>query len=84
MLSVSTPALEQLHSSLMSSNDDNKCFRIVPKDEATLTLRYMEYKDSDETFEMKGRTVLALPDALVPYCKDKNLDLGKDGNLELA
>lgn len=84
MLSVSEPALEQLHSSLLASSDTSKCFRIVPKDEATLTLRYMEFKDSDETFEMKGRTVLALPDALVPYCKDKNLDLGKDGGLQLA
>ena len=84
MLSVSTPALEQLHSSLLTSKDTDKCFRIVPKDEATLTLRYMEFKDSDETFDLKGRTVLALPDALVPYCKDKNLDIGEDGSLELA
>ena len=84
MLSVTTPALEQLHSSLLASADDNKCFRIVPKDEATLTLRYMEFEDSDTTFEMKGRTVLALPEILVPYCEDKNLDVGNDGGLELA
>lgn len=84
MLSVSTPALEQLHSSLLSSTDTSKCFRIVPRDEKTLTLRYMEFKDSDETFEMRGRTVLALPDALGPYCSDKNLDVGADGTLELA
>lgn len=84
MLSVSTPALEQLHSSLLSSTDTGKCFRIVPRDEATLTLRYMEFEDSDETFEVQGRTVLALPDALVPYCRDKNLDVGEDGKLELA
>ena len=84
MLSVSTPALEQLHSSLLSSTDTSKCFRIVPRDEKTLTLRYMEFKDSDKTFEMQGRTVLALPDALAPYCSDKNLDVGKNGNLELA
>ena len=84
MLSVSTPALEQLHSSLLSSTDTSKCFRIVPKDEATLTLKYMEFRDSDETFEMKGRTVLALPDALVPYCSDKNLDVSKDGHLQIV
>lgn len=84
MLSVSTPALEQLHSSLLSSTDTSKCFRIVPRDEATLTLRYMEFEDSDETFEVKGRTVLALPDMLVPYCRDKNLDVSEDGKLELA
>lgn len=84
MLSVSAPALEQLHTSLMSSADTSKCFRIVPKDEATLTLRYMEFEDSDETYDMKGRTVLALPAALVPYCKDKNLEVDGEGNLELA
>ncbi len=84
MLSVTTPALEQLHTSLMSSNDTSKCFRIVPKDEATLTLKYMEFEDSDKTFELKGRTVLALPEALVPYCTDKNLDVNSDGGLELA
>lgn len=84
MLSVSTPALEQLHSSLLASTDTSKCFRIVPRDEKTLTLRYMEFKETDKTFELKGRTVLALPDALEPYCSDKNLDIGKSGNLELA
>jgi len=84
MLSVSTPALEQLHSSLLSSDNTNKCFRLVPKDESTLTLKYMEFEDSDETFELKGRTVLALPEVLVAYCEHKNLDIGTDGGLELA
>lgn len=84
MLSVTTPALERMHEALLSSDDNGKCFRIVPKDAATLTLKYMEFEDSDTTFEMKGRTVLALPEILVPYCEDKNLDLGGDGKLELA
>jgi hypothetical protein len=84
MLSVTAPALEQLHSSLLSSTDYSKCFRIVPKDESTLTLEYMEFEDSDTTFEMKGRTVLALPEVLAPQCKNKNLDIGSDGALELA
>jgi len=84
MLTVSTPALEYMHTALLSSDDTNKCFRIVPRDEATLTLRYMEFEDSDETYELKGRTVLALPDALVPYCKDKSLEVGEQGKLELA
>ena len=56
----------------------------MPKDAATLTLKYMEFRDSDETFAMKGRTVLALPDALVPYCSDKNLDVSKDGHLQIV
>ena len=84
MLSVTAPALEQLHSSLLSSDDKSKCFRIVPKDEATLTLEFMEFEDSDTTYEMQGRTVLALPEILAPYCKDKNLDVNSDGKLELA
>lgn len=84
MLSVTTPALEQMHNALLSVDDAEKCFRIVPKDAATLTLKYMEFEDSDTTYELKGRTVLALPEILVPYCKDKNLDVGSDGGLELA
>ena len=83
MLSVSTTALEQLHSSLLPSKEAGKCFRIVPKDAATLTLKYMEFKPSDETFELDGRTVLALPDSLVPYCDDKSLDVSDDGRLKL-
>lgn len=84
MLSVTSPALEQLHSSLLSSTDTNKCFRMVPKDERTITLKYMEFEDSDTTFELKGRTVLALPEVLAPHCENKNLDVNSDGGLELA
>ena len=84
MLSVTTPALEQLHSSLLTSTDTSKCFRIVPKDESTLTLKYMEFENSDTTFEMKGRTVLAVPEVLAPYCDDKSLDVGGDGGLQLV
>ena len=62
MLSVTDSALDKLQNSLQPSNDNSKCFRIVPKDHATVTLRYMEYKDSDETFDKNGRTVLALPE----------------------
>lgn len=38
MLSVSNPALQQLHRSLPESTHANKCFRIMPKDEINLTL----------------------------------------------
>lgn len=84
MLSVTTTALEQLHSSLLPSKETGKCFRIVPRDAATLTLKYMEFEPSDETFELNGRTVLALPESLVPYCDDKNLTVSDDGKLQLA
>lgn len=83
MLSVSSPALEQLHSSLSASSNDEKCFRIMPKDAATLTLKYMEIKSDDTTFDFNGRTVLALPKELESYCDDKNLDVNDRGGLEL-
>lgn len=84
MLSVSNPALEQLHTSLQVSDNAEKCFRIVPKDARSLTLEYMEFEDSDETFEFNGRTVLALPKELQPFCADKELDVNDTGSLELA
>lgn len=84
MLSVSTPALEQLHSSLLASVDQDKCFRIVPEDAASLTLKYTEVEATDKTFDFKGRTVLALPSELENYCADKALDINDDGKLELV
>jgi Fe-S cluster assembly iron-binding protein IscA len=84
MLSVTDPALQQLHDSLAASTDSQKCFRIMPKDAANLTLKYMEIESGDRTFEFKGRTVLALPKELEPYCEDKNLDINERGSLELA
>ncbi len=84
MLSVSNPALQQLHGSLPESNSVNKCFRIMPQDERNLTLKYMEVEDSDTTFEYEERTVLALPSDLAPLCENKRLDVNNDGQLELA
>lgn len=84
MLSVNTPALQQLHSSLMASIEPDKCFRIVPKDSANLTLRYMELQVDDRTFEFDGRTVLALPKELEPLCANKVLDVNDEGVLELT
>jgi hypothetical protein len=84
MLSVSNPALQQLHGSLPESTHANKCFRIVPRDEANLTLKYMEVAESDTTYEYQERTVLALPKELSPLCEDKRLDINNDGQLELA
>lgn len=84
MLSVSTPALQQLHSSLMASTDADKCFRLMPKDAANLTLKYMELQEDDRTFEFDGRTVLAVPKELETFCTDKVLDVNDEGRLELA
>jgi len=84
MLSVSNPALQQLHVSLPESVNANMCFRIMPQDESNLTLKYMEVEDSDTTFEYEERTVLALPRELAPLCENKRLDINDDGQLELA
>jgi hypothetical protein len=84
MLSVSNPALQQLHGSLPESTHANKCFRIMPKDETNLTLKFMEVEESDTTFEYQERTVLALPKDLAPLCKNKRLDVNDEGQLELA
>jgi hypothetical protein len=87
MLSVTDPALKQLHDTLTDApgaDDGDKCFRIVPKDAATLTLAYMEPEATDATFEFEGQTVLALPDELKDYCADRSLDINDDGKLELA
>lgn len=84
MLSVSEPALEQLHSSLIASTQTDKCFRIMPKDASNLTLKFTEVHDDDRTFEFNGRTVLALPKRLEPFCTGKVLDVNEKGVLELA
>lgn len=86
MLSVTDPALKQLHDTLSDApgSDDEKCFRIVPKDAATLTLAYMEPEATDATFEFEGQTVLALPEELKEYCAERSLDVNDDGKLELA
>ena len=61
MLCVSNPALQQLHGSRPKSNGADKCFRIMPQDETTLTFKYPEVAVSDTTFAHEERTVLALP-----------------------
>jgi hypothetical protein len=84
MLSVSNPALQRLHSALPESASAKKCFRILPQDESTLTLKYAEFEASDTTFEYQERTVLALPDTLAPLCDNKRLDVNDEGQFELA
>lgn len=87
MLSVTDPALQQLHDSLVAISDENsseKCFRIMPKDDRNLTLEYSVPADSDMTFDFNERTVLAVPKELEDICSNKNLDVNQEGKLELA
>lgn len=86
MLSVTNAAMQQLNTTLKSvygSNKADKCFRIVPMDETSMTLSLSEPAVTDQTFEFDGNTVLALPKELQSYCEDKRLDVNDDGKLEI-
>lgn len=88
MLEVSQDAKKRLHRSLTSSEDQvvgDKCFRIVPTShELFLTLKLARPKGADETYEHKGRVILALPESLQQKCANKRLDIGSRGRLEFA
>lgn len=87
MLQITQTAKEKLHASLTRSetvNDEGKCFRIVPKDEKTLTLTVATPESSDSTFSHDGQVILALPEALQPLFADKSLDIDDGGNLTVS
>ncbi len=87
MLQLTQTAKEKLHGSLTRSdtvNEEGKCFRIVPKDEKTLTLTIAEPENSDSTFSHEGQVILALPEALQPLFEDKSLDVDDGGNLTVS
>lgn len=87
MLQLTQTAKEKLHASLSQSdvvNDEGKCFRIVPKDEKTLTLTIAEPESSDSTFSHEGQVILALPEVLQPLFEDKSLDIDDGGNLTVS
>ncbi len=87
MLQITQTAKERLHASLTRSetvNDEGKCFRIVPKDEKTLTLTVATPENSDSTFSHDGQVILALPEALQPLFENKSLDIDDGGNLTVS
>jgi len=87
MLQLTQTAKEKLHASLNRSesySEDGKCFRIVPKDEKTLTLTLAEPDSTDSTFTHEGQVILALPEALGPLFKDRSLDIDDGGNLTVS
>lgn len=88
MLEVSQDAKKRLHRSLTSTEEKNvkdKCFRIVPTShELFLTLKLAKPKDADETYEHKGRVILALPESLQQKCASRRLEIGTRGRLEFA
>lgn len=87
MLQLTQSAKEKLHASLARSevlNDEGKCFRIVPKDEKTLTLTIAVPETSDSMFSHEGQEILALPKALQPLFEDRRLDIDDGGNLTIS
>lgn len=84
MLEISDVAAAQLHQSLTTAPDvrkAGKCFRIMPKDEKSLTLKVAKPAASDSTFEHEGTVILALPKSLQPFLQDKRLELDSGGQL---
>lgn len=85
MLSVSNAALEQVGETVAAmgnSHDTESCLRMVRADNG-LALAFEPAQAGDDTFEFKGRTVLAVPDDLADICNDKTLDVDDAGQLLL-
>lgn len=86
MLELTEAAGSQLHQSLAANQiaaREQKCFRVIPKDDQQLTLTLAKPAPSDSTFEHDGTVVLAVPKALQPFFEDKSLDIDDDGRLKL-
>lgn len=87
MLELTEAAKSQLHKSLAATampEREGKCFRIVPKNDRQMTMMLAKPAPSDAVFRYKGALVLALPRALRPFFKDKNLDIDQNGKLKLC
>ena len=61
-----------------------KCFRIVPENEKSLTLRLAKPAPSDAIYEHDGSAVLALPKAISELVGDRRLDIDSNGKLKLS
>ena len=87
MLQLTDAALTKLHDSLAATDrpeHQGKCFRIVPENEQSLTLRLAKPAPSDAIYEHDGSAVLALPRALSEIVRDKRLDIDSNGRLKLS
>lgn len=87
MFELTEAAKGQLHRSLSTTDKaalQGKCFRVVPKDDRSLTLKLATPTPSDTIFEHKGDKVLAMPKALQPFFEGKSLDIDKSGKLTLS
>lgn len=90
MLKVTEAALRELSSAANAiqeadSEDSSAdvCFRVVPRNGASLGLAFQTPAPDDATFDHEGTTVLAVPKELLDFCANHTLDIDSDGQLIL-
>jgi hypothetical protein len=86
-MEVTEAARKQLHHSLAerdAARNGGKCFRIMPKEDRSLTLNLARPDPSDATFEHDGHVVLAVPKALESFFNNKSVDIDNSGNLTIT
>ena len=83
MLTVTNAALGHLGQALSDSDrvEDRDCFRMIVTEEQTIGLSIQNPQSGDQTFEHKGTTVLALPEALSATLSERVLDVSDEGQL---
>ena len=87
MLEVTEAAKKQLHDSLLerqSGTNHGRCFRIMPKEDRSLTLNLAKPHPGDSTIEHEGQVVLAVPKSLASFFNNKNIDVDTGGNLKIT
>lgn len=87
MLELTNAAKQHLSKTLATADeaaDQDKCFRIVPKDESSLTLKLATPSPSDAVFTHDGDKILALPKALQSLFDERCLDIDDSGKLKLS
>lgn len=87
MFELTEAARSKLHRSLEKAGtpeQQGKCFRVVPQNDKSLTLRLATPTPSDTVFTHKGDEVLAMPRALEPFFEGKRLDIDNTGKLKLC
>lgn len=87
MFELTEAAKSTLHKSLkkaQGTEQQGKCFRVVPKNDKYLTLKLASPTPSDTVFKHRGDEVLAMPKALQPFFEGKRLDIDDHGKLQVC
>lgn len=76
-----------MHKSLATADrtdQQGKCFRVVPNSDDNLTLKFAKPAPSDTIYEHDGDSVLALPKALAQHLENKCMDVDSNGKLVVS